>query len=195
MSWSNEMRGFLSAVVITMLAVSVSPGAAQSIEDKAAICTACHGEKGKPVSPEIPSIWGQNEGYIYIQLRDFKHGLRANELMNGVASSLEKEDMQALAKYFSEKTWTNFEQKSADAAVQHQAETIASSAQCPQCHLSGYVGDSVTPRVAGQSETYLLKTMKDFRSGVRKNNSWMTDLLRTFTDDDILVLSKYLAGL
>ena len=39
-----------------------------------ATCTACHGEDGRPISPEIPVISGQQEGYLYFQLRDFKSG-------------------------------------------------------------------------------------------------------------------------
>ena len=61
--------------------------------------------------------------------------------------------------------------------------------------MSGYLGDSVVPRVAGQSETYLFKTMSEFRSGARANNNWMVALLKSYTDSDITALSKYLAGL
>ena len=181
--------------VLACLMVLSSTAYAVSIEEKAAICSTCHGENGKPVSPEIPNIWGQNEGYIYIQLRDYKLNQRSNELMNSVAAGLEKQDMQALAKFFSEKPWTDFQQKAASPAIVKQAEDIATSAQCVQCHLAGYLGEGVTPRTAGQSETYLLKTMNEFRSGARHNNSWMTALLKTYKDEEIVALSKYLAGL
>jgi cytochrome c553 len=168
---------------------------AETIEEKAAICAGCHGENGVPTAPEIPIIWGQKEGYIYLQLRDLKRGDRKHEIMTGIASALEKEDMQALAAYFAAKPWPNLQQKSADAATAHQAQTVASSAQCEGCHLSGYLGDSVVPRMAGQSETYLFKTMTDFRSGARANNNWMIALLKSYSDSDIQALSKYLAGL
>ena len=46
-------------------------------------------------------IWGQNEGYLYLQLRDFKSGARKNDLMAPIAATLEKDDMLALAAYFS----------------------------------------------------------------------------------------------
>jgi len=185
----------LSFVAGCLAVLIAGAASAQSIEEKAQVCTACHGENGKPISPEIPNIWGQKEGYIYIELRDFKIAQRKNELMSPIAAGLEKPDMQALAKYFSDKAWTNFEQKSADSASQKQAEIVAASAQCEGCHLRGYLGDGVVPRVAGQQEAYLLKTMKDFRSGERNNNNWMVSLLKTYTDGDILALSKFLAGL
>ena len=189
------MRAFVFAVGLLFACVTAMTASAETVEEKAAVCATCHGENGKPISPEIPVIWGQHEGYLYIQLRDYKRGDRTNELMSGIAAGLEKADMQALAKYFSEKPWTNLEQKSSDAAMQKRAESVASSAQCAGCHLGGFLGDSVNPRLAGQSEGYLFKTMTAFRSGERKNNSWMVALLKTYSDEDILALSKYLAGL
>ncbi len=185
------------SMVCFALAALVSPqlALADSIEEKAALCASCHGENGKPLSPEIPVLWGQKEGYIYLQLRDLKRGDRKNEVMGAIAAGLEKTDMQELAKYFSEKPWTNLQQKSADAATSAQAQKVAASAQCEGCHLSGYLGDSTIPRLAGQSEAYTLKTMTEFRSGERANNAWMVTLLKSYTESDIAALSKYLAGL
>jgi cytochrome c553 len=189
------MRVLLTAI-IALIAVFSSPMTmAQSIEEKAAVCSGCHGENGKSISPEIPVLWGQKEGYIYLQLRDLKRGDRKNEIMSGIAAGLEKTDMQELAKYFSEKPWTNLQQKSADAASTAQAQKVASSAQCEGCHLSGYLGDSTIPRLAGQSEAYMLKTMTEFRSGERANNAWMVTLLKSYTESDIAALAKYLAGI
>ena len=189
------MRLVLIAFVAMVAASFSHMAVAQSIEEKAAVCAGCHGENGKPVSPEIPVLWGQKEGYIYLQLRDLKRGDRKNEIMSGIAAGLEKTDMQELAKYFAEKPWTNLQQKSADAATASQAQKVASSAQCEGCHLSGYLGDSTIPRLAGQSEAYMLKTMTEFRSGERANNAWMVTLLKSYSESDIAALAKYIAGL
>jgi cytochrome c553 len=189
------MRLVLIAFVAVVAASFSHMAVAQSIEEKAAVCAGCHGENGKPISPEIPVLWGQKEGYIYLQLRDLKRGDRKNEIMSGIAAGLEKTDMQELAKYFAEKPWTNLQQKSADAATASQAQKVASSAQCEGCHLSGYLGDSTIPRLAGQSEAYMLKTMTEFRSGERANNAWMVTLLKSYSESDIAALAKYIAGL
>ena len=61
-----------------------------SIEDKAKICATCHGEKGIPTRKTIPVIWGQNEGYLYLQLRDFKSGARKNDLMSPIAAGIDQ---------------------------------------------------------------------------------------------------------
>jgi len=189
------MRALRIAIGLIAAALAAGTAAADSIEDKAAVCGACHGENGKPASPEIPIIWGQTEGYIYIELRDFKSGARKNDLMAGIMATLEKDDILALASYFSQKPWTNLGQPSADAASTKEAQIVSGSAQCEGCHLAGYLGESVTPRLAGQSETYLLKQMQAFRAKERTNNAWMVDLLKTYSDQDMVALAKYLAGL
>src|SRR5690242_4553548 len=65
-----------SVAVVAVLIAGATAASADSIEDKAQICAACHGEKGLPADPSIPIIWGQNEGYLYLQLRDFQKGAR-----------------------------------------------------------------------------------------------------------------------
>jgi cytochrome c553 len=187
---------FRLAFALTILPLALAPGAvAQDIEEKAKLCAACHGAAGVPSDKKIPVIWGQQVGYLYLDLRDFKLETRKNELMSPIAAGFSREDMLALAEYFSKKPWPDLAQPHPSDATVHRAEVAASSGQCTQCHLGGYVGAATNPRLAGQSREYLLKTMQDFRSGARANNPWMTDLLKTYKDDDIQALADYLAGL
>jgi cytochrome c553 len=189
------LRSRLALIGLLLMASQVVPAAADPIEDKAAVCASCHGENGIPVDPKYPAIWGQKEGYLYVELRDFNKGNRKNELMSPIAQGLSKDDMKELAAYFAAKPWPNLSQAKAPDDVASHAQTIAGSAQCSQCHLGGFLGDSTNPRLAGQNHDYLLKTMNEFRSGERNNNSWMTSLLKTYTDSDIQALATYIAGL
>lgn len=190
------MRFWLAFGLTVFLPPALATGAfAQSIEEKAQICAACHGQTGVPIDGKIPVIWGQQTGYLYLDLRDFKLGARKNEQMSPIAAALSREDMLALAEYFSKKPWPNLGQARAPDAAVHRAEVAASSGQCTQCHLGDYVGAGTTPRLADQGKQYLLKTMQDFRSGARANNPWMTDLLKTYKDEDIDAMAEYLSGL
>src|SRR5437899_1797493 len=81
--------------------------AAQPIGDKVQACAACHGENGIPPDKSWPVIWGQHQGYLYLQLRDFKSGSRKSDVMGPIAEKLERDDMLAIALYFSQKTWPN----------------------------------------------------------------------------------------
>jgi cytochrome c553 len=184
-------RGLIAvAACLTMGAAS-----AEDIAEKAEVCASCHGEKGVPTEKNIPVLWGQNEGYIYIQLRDMKKGARKNEAMKQAVSELSRDDMLALAAYFAAKPWTNLNQPSATKDEQAHFATMANSAGCPGCHQDGYKGAGTQPKIAGQSVEYLAKTMLDFRTGARANNPWMRDLLQTYSVEDIEEMARVLAGL
>ena len=120
------------------------------IAEKAKICATCHGEQGIPINKQTPVIWGQDEGYLYLQLRDFKSGARKNALMEPIAATLEKNDMLALAAYFKKQKWPNLQQPSAPGDVAKAAETAATSIGCRGCHLQYFPGAGTTARLAGQ---------------------------------------------
>jgi cytochrome c553 len=178
-----------------ILTATAAPSFADTIEEKAMVCAACHGEKGVPQDKSIPIIWGQNEGYIYIELRDIKKGARKNDQMAPVVENMEREDMLALAAYFAAKPWVNLDQPRAPKEDADHFAVMANSGQCLACHQAEFKGAGTQPRLAGQSYDYLLKTMMDFRTGARANNDWMTSLLKTFSEDDIRQMARVLAGL
>jgi cytochrome c553 len=182
-------------VVACMTVFAAMPVRAQGIEEKMQICSGCHGENGKPVDKTIPNIWGQQAGYLYIQLRDFKRGDRKSEIMQPIASPLERNDMLAIAEYFSRKPWPDLGQPRAPKDVAQRAQTASGSIGCTGCHLEQFQGDSTVPRLAGQGRDYLAQTMNDFRTRVRGNNPGMSDLMIATAPDDLAALAQYLAGL
>jgi cytochrome c553 len=183
-------------IALAAVLMAVSAGAdAETIEEKAAVCGTCHGPKGLPKDKSIPIIWGQNEGYLYLQFRDFLSGARKNDrMMTQISQSFTKEDALAFAEYFSSKPWPNDgapEASKADTAV---AVTLNKAVVCTSCHLSKFQGDSAIARLAGQQRDYLLKAMLDFRSRTRANNPGMSDLMNTATPEQLAAMAAYLAG-
>jgi cytochrome c553 len=183
------------SVVVAALLSAANAAWADAIADKAEVCTACHGEKGLPAEPAIPIIWGQNEGYLYLELRDFQKGARRDDRMTPIAQSLSKEDAQSLAAYFAGKPWPNIATPSASKADEAAAMTAIKSVVCGSCHLEQFQGDSTIPRLAGQQHDYLAKTMTEFRNRTRANNPGMSDLMNTVTPEQITAMAAYLAGL
>jgi cytochrome c553 len=179
-----------SAVVLA----AVGPAAAETVEERATICAACHGEDGLPKDPAVPIIWGQHTGYIYIQLRDFKVGTRASEVMGPIAAGLEKPDMLEIARYFADKPWPRTGYASTD-ADKTAGERIETAGICTECHLGGFLGDSTVPRLAGQTVDYLGKTFFDFKSRARANNPDKSTLIGSYSDEDLAAMARYLAGL
>jgi cytochrome c553 len=192
------MRKFHSRIrtaLACVAALAATPLHAQNIEDKAQVCSGCHGENGKPVDKTIPNIWGQQAGYLYIQLRDFKRGDRKSEIMQPIASGFERNDMLAIAEYFSKKPWPDLGQPRAPKDVAQRAQTASGSIGCTGCHLEQFQGDSTVPRLAGQGRDYLAQTMADFRTRARGNNPGMSDLMIATAPEDLTALAQYLAGL
>ena len=190
-------RIFVASAVALATAASPLAAHAQTIEEKAQVCAACHGENGVP--PEqafpVPVIWGQNLGYLFFQLRDFKSGMRKNDVMSPMAEALPREDLMALAQYFSKKPWPSLQQPRPAADVAVLAKRANASVVCTSCHQDGFIGEGTQPRLAGQERAYLEKTMTEFRSGARGNNPGMTDLMKALTPQEISALAAWLAAM
>ncbi len=184
-----------SAVVLALVFIGTKPSSAQSIEEKTQICAGCHGADGKPIDKTIPTIWGQQQGYIYIQLRDFKRGDRKSDIMQPIASAFERDEMLAIADYFSKKPWPDLGQPRAPKDVAERAVKANASVGCTGCHLDRFQGDGTVPRLAGMGRDYLTKTIADFRSHARGNNPGMSDLMNATSPDDLAALEEYLSGL
>jgi cytochrome c553 len=183
--------------LIAALAIALVPTAAwaQTIEEKAQVCGACHGENGVPQQKTMPVIWGQYQGYLYLQLRDYKSGARKNDIMSPLAQTMERDDMMALALYFSQKPWPDLQQPAAPADVAKRAVAANVSIGCTGCHLGEYQGAGTQPRLAGQTREYLHQSMMDFRTRTRGNNPGMTDLMLATSVEDLEALAQYMAGL
>ncbi len=194
---SRKSNACISGVValVAILTACATPLHAQGIEEKTQVCAACHGADGKPVDKTIPTIWGQQAGYLYIELRDFKRGDRKSDIMQPIASSLERQDMLDIAEYFSKKPWPNLGQPRASKEVSDRAVDANRSVGCTGCHLDHFQGDGTVPRLAGMGREYLAKQMTDFRSRARGNNPGMSDLMLATSPDDLAALAEYLSGL
>ena len=191
---SGKSNSRISGVVAVAAILNATPLHAQSIEEKAQVCAGCHGADGKPIDKTIPTIWGQQVGYLYIELRDFKRGDRKSDIMQPIASSFERQEMLDIAEYFSKKPWPDLSQPRASKEVADRALNANRSVGCTGCHLDHFQGDSTVPRLAGMGKDYLTKTMADFRTRARGNNPGMSDLMNTCTPEQLTAMAAYLAG-
>jgi cytochrome c553 len=184
-------RLLLGAVVAVALACAAR---AQTLAEKVQLCSACHGETGVPQDKTTPIIAGQHQGYLYLQLRDYKRGTRKNDQMSPIAEALERDDLMALAEYFSKQRWPDLRQPAASAEVVTAARRVNVAIGCTGCHLGEYQGDGTQPRLAGQTRDYLDRSMIEFRQRTRANNPGMSDLMNAMAEADIAVMAEYLAG-
>jgi cytochrome c553 len=184
-----------SALLLLVGFAGVSAAQAQAIEQKAAVCQACHVTGTLQSTSVIPNIWGQNEGYLYIQLRDFKSGARSapeDAAMRGFVATMSDADMLEIAKYASTQPWPKVEPISTDAVLLKKGAAAMALLPCVGCHFNNWKGFSANPRIGDQSTAYLAATFRQFRSGSRANSPGMSDLLRTLDEGDIDAVAAYL---
>src|SRR2546428_12934012 len=87
-------KGRLRAAFFFALIALPAGGSGQDIEagrKKAEACAACHGPDGNSVVPLFPILAGQTSRYLYLELRDFKEGRRADPQMSPMAAPLTRE--------------------------------------------------------------------------------------------------------
>ncbi len=81
----------------------------------------------------------------------------------------------------------------------HAADSRAGRAKvagvCQACHgMDGLSKNPEAPNLAGQIENYLAKSLAEYRSEVRKNES-MNIVAKELSDDDIANISAYYASI
>ncbi|GHE88653.1 c-type cytochrome [Thalassotalea profundi] len=70
----------------------------------------------------------------------------------------------------------------------------AKAATCVACHgAEGISAIPMYPNLAGQKEAYLVKQLKDFKSGARKDPV-MSAMAMPLSDEDIVNISAYYAS-
>jgi|SRR5277367_4463809 len=184
-----------SALLLLLGVAEVDAAPPQAIEQKAAVCKACHLNGTLQSNSVIPNIWGQSAGYIYIELRDFKSGARnapEDAAMRGFVASMTDADMLEMGKYASTQPWPKVEPISTDAALLKKGAFATALVGCGGCHFNDWKGFSANPRIGHQSTAYLALTIRQFRSGTRANSPGMSDLARTFDEGEIDAVAAYL---
>ncbi len=197
---------------VSFLAVLAFSGVAQAAGDveagqaKSAICVACHGPGGNSTNPVWPKLAGQHPEYIKKQLHDFKVAEkpdRTDTLMTTQAMLLNDQDIENVAAYFS----TQAKQTgSADPKLVKKGEQLyragnanTSVTACTSCHGPTGAGNPSAnfPALNGQHAAYVVKALKDFRDGKRKNdpNKMMRDIASRMTDKEIAAVAQYIQGL
>jgi cytochrome c553 len=182
MSQKSMLKIIARIALLVLAGFAGSAAQAQAIEQKVAVCQACHVTATVQSTSVIPNIWGQSEGYIYIQLRDFKSGTRnapEDAAMRGFVATMSDADMLEIAKYASTQPWPKAGPISTDKALLKKGADAMAVLPCGGCHFNDWKGFSANPRIGDQSTAYLSATFRQFRSGSRANSPGMSDLLRT----------------
>ena len=195
-----EMRSFSFLPTAAMLVLLAGPANAadESVKEKAAQCTPCHGETGISQTENTPSLAGQPDLYLQWQLVFFRSGSRKNEIMQPMAEQLSNEDVRNLGAYFASLTPPKASAPNDDNPdLSKKGAEAAAGRRCASCHGDTFAGTKAVARLAGQREEYLLKALHDYKSNVRVGGgvAAMADVAYSLSEEEITALAHYLAHL
>jgi cytochrome c553 len=185
------MRSMLLAMVLICAGAAAR---ADGLQEKLAPCLACHGEHGQSQTPEVPSLGGQKEQYALIQLVLFRDKLRVVEIMNEMTKALKDDDLRAIAAFIAKLPAPKSVDEAPDAARMARAQALVQQHRCNFCHTPNFAGQDAVPHIAAQREDYLAKTLKEYKSGVRRGyDASMADVVQPLNDAQLDDLAYYLA--
>jgi cytochrome c553 len=191
---------FILATLIVMLAPGSTAGAADIEAGKAQAepCAACHGPDGRSTMDGVPSLAGQPDQFIQWQLVYFRSGTRKDPVMQALAAPLSNADIRNLGAYFASLSPAPpLAATSPQKELMEKGATLAARHNCGSCHAETYAGQQAVSRLAGQREEYLVKALRDFKSGARTGGgvAAMPGVAYRLTADDIVAVAHYLARL
>jgi cytochrome c553 len=210
MTTTKTARFGLCLTILVGASLAAASAAAQegSVEagrTKAVTCSACHGADGNSVTPDWPMLAGQHASYIVRQLKAFKSGERTDVTMKPFADLLSDQDMLDVAAFFASQTPTP---KGADPTLVGLGQQIYRGgvpdrgvAACNACHGPEGNGNPLAayPRVSGQHASYVTKQLNAYRTGDRRSdvdlNQMMRNVASQLFEDEIRALASYVQGL
>jgi cytochrome c553 len=187
------MRAVIAATLLAA-AVCGSLARADDIKDKVEVCKVCHGDAFTSQMENIPSLSGQLDQYIQWQLVYFRSGARKNEQMQPIVQDLSNEDIRNLGAYFA--ALPPFKAAADDSPdLSAKGKQAVAGRRCASCHGDNLAGTKAVPRLAGQREDYLTKTLHDYKSSARNGGPQgvMSDVAYPLSGEEIEALAHYLS--
>ena len=193
-----RLKSFAGVVMIGMAALSSSlpvhaEGNASQGKIKFDACVGCHARPGYANAfPRylIPKLAGQHADYLKAAWKGFSDGSRKHASMRGSADSLNEQDRSDIAAYLSQLKTEDKNDKIT--GVPSAGKKLVES--CAACH--GETGNSenvMFPRLAGQTESYLVHVLQEYKSGAR-TNAMMNGAVAELSNEAILNISAFYAS-
>jgi cytochrome c553 len=177
-------------------------------EAKLSYCQDCHGPLGQGYRGfyPIPRLAGQQVEYLKNQLQAFVERRRTNNIMFNVAHTLSPAMIEALAIRF-----RDLDPKPIGGAPKHLVAVgqrifedgipDANVAACAACHGPDATGRDLFPRLAGQVNTYVVKTLTNFSKERGQNptrpdaSAVMLPVSHSLTKPEIEAVAAYVSTL
>lgn len=178
-----------------------------TIAQRAAACTTCHGKEGRATNDGYyPRIAGKPAGYLRNQLIYFREGQRRWPLMNYMVAHLSDDYLAEIAEYFStlDPPYPPPQRATVPAAVLERGRVLAMSGDtatnlpaCTSCHGEKLTGVSPSiPGLLGLPHDYLNAQFGAWRNGTRHAFApdCMAQIAARLKPEDVNAVSAWLAA-
>jgi len=198
------VRKLATLAGLWLLGISTSSWAQGAAPLTVTACAPCHGAgaAAAQAGANFPKLDGQHAAYLEKQLREYKSGKRKSAIMAPIIAALKKQQIGEMAKHFASQpsgrgTAPNPQSGNAGKALYEQGNRATGVPGCVGCHLPDGAGSERYPRLAGQSQAYIVQQLTDFKSGTRSNDRAhvMRAVAGRLTDEEIRAVAEYLAGM
>ena len=144
----------------------------------------------------MPSLGRAALALSVIQLFMFLKKMRVTEPMNEMAKELSDNDLQATADFFAKQPAPKPPADAGDPARLERSRAVVEQNHCDVCHRPDFSGRDNVRRLADQREDYLLKTLRDYKSGARRGyDASMAEVLQPIDDAQLVEFAYYLTHL
>lgn len=114
--------------------------------------------------------------------------------MYDAAKKLTDDDLRGFGELFARLKPPSVPAPKPDVQRVARGRALAEQHHCPVCHNPDYSGREQMPRLANQREDYLLKALRDYKSGARiPYGRGMEEVVAALKDADFADLAHFLA--
>lgn len=178
-----------------------------TIAQRAAACTACHGKEGRATNDGyFPRIAGKPAGYLYQQLLNFRERRRTYPMMTYMVSHLSDAYLMEMASYFAnlhppypppQPASVSGEVLEKGRRLIFDGDRLKDVPACIACHGNGLTGVAPTiPGLLGLPRDYMNAQFGAWKNGTRKATApdCMAQISSRLTTDDISAATAWLAA-
>jgi cytochrome c553 len=143
---------------------------------------------------EVPSLGAQTAPYLLIQLFMFREKLRLDEIMNEGVKGFSDDDLRMFSDALAKLPAPVPAGEEIDPARMARGRTLVQQYRCNVCHAPDLSGREAVPRIAGQREDFLVKTLREYKTNQRPGyDASMGDVMHSIPDADIPDLAYFSA--
>jgi len=200
-------RLLLVALLAAGAAVAAPPPVQDTIAQRAAACTTCHGKEGRATNQGyFPRIAGKPTIYLYNQLVNFREGRRHYAAMTYLVEHLSDAYLMEIAEYFAalDLPYPQPQALPVPPALLARGEALVrrGDAQrklpaCAACHGDALTGvQPALPGLLGLPRDYLIGQLGAWQTGVRGAHApdCMRELALKLTPEEVGAVSAWLAA-